>query len=230
MWSLQGARMTDTRKAQKILYNMTHRPEARARAIVYRATHLESIKAHKALYYAEHREEQRARMRARYLLNGDEHRSHSAAWRAEHPEEVKEYQKVYHVTHKEELAVYEATYRITHQDEIRKRDAEYKKTHADRVQVYGAKRRAAKYGNTPIEELLTSTEWLAILADAHGHCHYCSKEAKLTLDHVIPLSKGGKHSKDNVVAACLHCNASKKDTMLDEWKERDATPTTERTV
>jgi 5-methylcytosine-specific restriction endonuclease McrA len=80
-----------------------------------------------------------------------------------------------------------------------------------------SKRRIAKYANTPLDEMLTSTEWLAILAEANGHCAYCGKEAKLTLDHVVPLSKGGKHSKENIVAVCTHCNCSKKDKTLEEW-------------
>jgi len=95
--------------------------------------------------------------------------------------------------------------------------ANWKKANSDKVAVSNSKRRAAKYANTPLDEMLTSTEWLAILAEHNGHCHYCDKEARLTLDHVRPLSKGGKHSKDNVVPACGHCNSSKGNKTLEEW-------------
>ena len=87
----------------------------------------------------------------------------------------------------------------------------------------GSKRRALKYANTLPDEMLTRGQWLAILAEANGHCAYCGKEAKLTLDHVIPLSKGGKHSKDNAVAACAHCNSSKGNRTLAEWKAKETT-------
>lgn len=41
-------------------------------------------------------------------------------------------------------------------------------------------------------------------------CHYCRKKFnKLTMDHVIPLSKGGEHSASNIVPACLSCNLKK---------------------
>jgi 5-methylcytosine-specific restriction endonuclease McrA len=103
---------------------------------------------------------------------------------------------------------------------VAKRQARYRKTHPEEFRLSCAQRRALKYGNTPINELLTSTEWLAILALADGHCVYCGHEAKLTLDHVIPLSKGGKHSKDNVVAACLCCNDSKGNKTLEEWNTK----------
>ena len=42
-----------------------------------------------------------------------------------------------------------------------------------------------------------------------GRCHYCGRMAKLTIDHVIPLSKGGDHSRSNVVPACQRCNSQK---------------------
>ena len=41
-------------------------------------------------------------------------------------------------------------------------------------------------------------------------CQYCGKEAKeLTLDHIIPRSRGGRHVWENVVSACIPCNHGK---------------------
>jgi 5-methylcytosine-specific restriction endonuclease McrA len=46
-----------------------------------------------------------------------------------------------------------------------------------------------------------------------GLCHYCgqkfSKEL-LTMDHLIPISRGGKSTKGNIVVACKACNTEKK--------------------
>ncbi len=42
-------------------------------------------------------------------------------------------------------------------------------------------------------------------------CQYCGRKADLTIDHVIPRSKGGKDTWDNVVIACLRCNVTKGD-------------------
>jgi 5-methylcytosine-specific restriction endonuclease McrA len=42
-------------------------------------------------------------------------------------------------------------------------------------------------------------------------CQYCGSTKQLTLDHVLPRSKGGKHSWDNVVIACERCNSLKGD-------------------
>lgn len=51
------------------------------------------------------------------------------------------------------------------------------------------------------------------LRDDHC-CQYCSKklpEKRLTIDHVVPLSKGGRHEWTNVVTACSACNNRKGD-------------------
>ena len=49
-----------------------------------------------------------------------------------------------------------------------------------------------------------------------GHrCQYCGAAAE-SIDHVIPRSRGGAHSWDNVVAACRPCNVRKRDRLLAE--------------
>jgi hypothetical protein len=53
--------------------------------------------------------------------------------------------------------------------------------------------------------------------DASDGCCYCGSPAHLTLDHLIPQFKGGKHSADNLVVACRSCNSSKKALDLMEW-------------
>lgn len=48
-------------------------------------------------------------------------------------------------------------------------------------------------------------------------CVYCGCGRELTLDHVIPQSKGGKDTWDNLVTACRSCNAEKADLTLEEY-------------
>lgn len=57
---------------------------------------------------------------------------------------------------------------------------------------------------------------------SQGQCHYCgglfaSKE--LTLDHIVPLARGGRSSKGNCVPACKECNNKKRDLLPIEWQE-----------
>jgi len=44
-------------------------------------------------------------------------------------------------------------------------------------------------------------------------CQYCGSEDATTVDHVIPISKGGTDDPDNLVAACSRCNYSKGNRM-----------------
>lgn len=50
-------------------------------------------------------------------------------------------------------------------------------------------------------------------------CVYCGEDNKklLTLDHVIPRSKGGSNSWENLVTACKKCNGEKSDLTLEEY-------------
>jgi 5-methylcytosine-specific restriction enzyme A len=55
-----------------------------------------------------------------------------------------------------------------------------------------------------------------------GVCHYCLRRVgrlELTMDHVVPLSRGGKSKKGNVVPACKACNNMKKYRLPIEWDE-----------
>nr|WP_320049043.1 HNH endonuclease [uncultured Desulfuromonas sp.] len=57
---------------------------------------------------------------------------------------------------------------------------------------------------------------------AEGRCYYCGEPfdpKELTLDHVVPLVRGGKSTKGNCVAACKECNSKKKDLLPSEWEE-----------
>lgn len=55
-------------------------------------------------------------------------------------------------------------------------------------------------------------------------CVYCGSDGNLTTDHLIPQSKGGDDSGDNVVLACQSCNLSRNNRGVFEWlglKEKD---------
>ena len=55
-----------------------------------------------------------------------------------------------------------------------------------------------------------------------GICYYCEKSfppAELTMDHMVPLIRGGKSSKNNLVSSCKECNSKKKHMLPMEWDE-----------
>ena len=57
---------------------------------------------------------------------------------------------------------------------------------------------------------------------AKGVCGYCGQSAppkELTMDHIVPLARGGKSTKGNVVPACKTCNNAKKNLLPMEWDQ-----------
>jgi len=55
-----------------------------------------------------------------------------------------------------------------------------------------------------------------------GLCHYCGRRVgrdQLTMDHLVPLSRGGKSRKGNLVPACKECNTKKRYLLPIEWEE-----------
>lgn len=70
-------------------------------------------------------------------------------------------------------------------------------------------------------ELRASQWWKRQLAK--GVCAYCGKRvspAELTMDHVVPISRGGKSTKGNVRPVCKDCNTAKKSNLpieVDPW-------------
>ncbi len=57
---------------------------------------------------------------------------------------------------------------------------------------------------------------------AGGLCYYCGCKVApkdLTLDHVLPLTRGGRSTRGNCVPACKECNNRKKHLLPVEWQE-----------
>lgn len=57
---------------------------------------------------------------------------------------------------------------------------------------------------------------------ASGLCHYCSKKVAykhITMDHLVPLARGGRSTKDNLVPCCKECNNLKKSMLPLEWQD-----------
>ncbi|TYO98478.1 HNH endonuclease [Geothermobacter ehrlichii] len=57
---------------------------------------------------------------------------------------------------------------------------------------------------------------------ARGICHYCQARVdpkELTLDHVVPLVRGGRSTRGNCVPACKACNSRKQSMLPVEWEE-----------
>jgi 5-methylcytosine-specific restriction endonuclease McrA len=65
---------------------------------------------------------------------------------------------------------------------------------------------------------LSGRDWLR-LVNRHGRrCFYCGTCGPMTMDHVLPISRGGHHSIGNLVPACAQCNSTKRHRTIMEWR------------
>jgi 5-methylcytosine-specific restriction protein A len=82
----------------------------------------------------------------------------------------------------------------------------------DEVQIRRERRKA--------REIRESQWWKRRLAK--GICHYCNRNTpsdSLTMDHIVPIARGGRSTKGNLVTACKSCNNKKKQLLPMEWEE-----------
>jgi len=70
-------------------------------------------------------------------------------------------------------------------------------------------------------QALRKTQWWK-RKRAEGACYFCGEKVppkELTMEHVVPIIRGGTTSKGNVVPACKECNSKKKYLLPIEWDE-----------
>ena len=79
----------------------------------------------------------------------------------------------------------------------------------DRTFHYPAVIRLQEYKNIPYQGALLNRNNL--FKRDQNECQYCGAKKALTIDHVIPKSKGGKTNLQNLITACHRCNTQKGD-------------------
>jgi 5-methylcytosine-specific restriction endonuclease McrA len=89
------------------------------------------------------------------------------------------------------------------------------------------------------ERKKNSTQWkklrLMILNRDSWSCQYCGEveRSEMTIDHIIPIARGGTDEPENLIAACKRCNYSKQDKVVGDpnravFFERHSTATSSR--
>lgn len=77
--------------------------------------------------------------------------------------------------------------------------------------------RLLNYVKVPLSKILSNKPSRALIYKRDNNtCQYCGSTRKLTIDHVVPKSKGGSDDWTNLVVACSSCNTKKGDTLLEQ--------------
>lgn len=126
---------------------------------------------------------------------------------------VMRYYYAHHEASKAKRRAYHQKYYLRNKRKLFLKQRAYAQTRRGReirneaLRRYKAKRR----GSTRIDRILTVDDWNRLLVEFNHACAWCGARFSGTRrpeqDHVIPVSKGGSHTADNVVPACRTCNA-----------------------
>jgi len=134
-----------------------------------------------------------------------------AKWR--NPEKIKEYMRDYVQANKEKLYKKSASRDRENPVAKKKRSEKYRKKNKASIAVLRRMRKKQLVVGD-----LTTEQWSSVLEKYNYTCLCCGKkepEILITLDHIVPLSKGGEHTLSNVQPLCKSCNSSKNVKAID---------------
>lgn len=108
-----------------------------------------------------------------------------------------------------------STHSTTETETLRRKDLEQSRQltfNRNSMQHEGAKRRKYLIANAGS---FTREEWRDLCVKYKHRCLRCGKRTKLTVDHVVPVSKGGSNRIENIQPLCLPCNLAKHTETID---------------
>lgn len=146
-------------------------------------------------------------IRKYYMENRDRRRAYNRIYYKEHEEEMKANAKNRYINNKEEILVYNAQWQKDNPDKTRAATKRWMDKHPEKAIEYNTRRRA-RLRNTELNDF-TADGWVDLLVLYKHRCVYCGAKENLEADHIVPLSKGGPHTKSNIAPACRHCNRVK---------------------
>lgn len=128
----------------------------------------------------------------------------------------RERRKEYARSNRAKISAVRRLHYLKNKERISRQVAAYKKANKDKFKSI-AKARCAKQRGADVCDF-THKQWAAMKLRFHNTCFYCGViPESLEQDHVIPLSKGGNHTENNIVPCCRTCNASKQSKALEEF-------------
>ena len=130
-------------------------------------------------------------------------------WRKRNKALQAEYAREWYLCNREKSLANATLWRLANPERRKEIKRKWYEAHKDNYHMYVLKRRALLVGGE-----FDVGDWLELQWQFTGHCAYCWQQKPLTVDHVIPLSKGGMHTKANIVPACRSCNCSKQDKVV----------------
>ena len=182
---------------------------------------IKSLKQKKRDYYLKNKDSILIKAKIYRENNKDKIKAYLVKWRTKNREYAKEYSKKYgpryYQKNKETL---KENHKRWGRDNRAKRNNQRKicrQLNPELFKIRDALHNIKSRKGNPTYGL--SKDHLIQIFNRDNVCVYCRYEKGLTLDHIIPLTKGGKTVYSNLVIACVSCNCSKNNRDVFEWCE-----------
>lgn len=203
---------------QRAQYYQENKKQIKEKAKTYRAGNQQRIKQKRSEYYQENKTE---------ILRANK------KWRNKNKQKIKEYHKNYYDKNKEEILNDAKKYYEENRQRIKEYDAKYRpKYYKENREYYRLRGRKNREKNKEIYKMytqkyrarknslisnFTTDQWQQCLTHFNHQCAYCGSTESLEQEHVIPVSRGGHYTPDNIIPACRSCNASKNNKIMQDW-------------
>jgi len=180
----------------------------------YRIANPEKGRASNRKYQAANRDKAPASSRKWNAANTDKVRADNSKWRAANREKVLADGRAYRVANPEYFPAAMRKYRTANPDKVRAANRKWAKANPEVSQLKNARRRASKKESGIFR--VAPKEIKGLLAQP---CYLCGVAPSTTIDHIIPVIRGGRHSIGNLIGACKPCNSSKLNKYLVEYRQ-----------
>lgn len=139
---------------------------------------------------------------------------YSAVYRQNNKDKAAAYFKAYYEINRDKKVSYNKDYRRNNKDKTAAYYKDYRKNNPDKIAKI-QKRRAERETNAPGGPYVpTRLDYKPRIAFFACQCAYCLVAPAMTLDHAIPLSRGGSNWPANIYPVCFPCNREKSAKIL----------------
>lgn len=202
-------------KAKHLAYYHANKDERNDYAARYRAENKEKCAAAARDWYERNREHCKARKKAYREANGDEVRRKNREYKELNRDFVRQQDAAYRQKNRQLIRERHKVWRDANPERWAEICRKWKQANRELVRAAGHRRRARLSESV---ENYTPEEWAALKAAVDYTCLMCGRqepEIKLTVDHIVPVSKGGSNGIQNVQPLCRECNNIKHARLMD---------------
>jgi len=195
----------------------------------YRKNNPEKVRETKRNWAAKNKDKKAASDKKYYEKNKEHISEYQKKYRQDNYERLQEGSKKYRLENKEKKAATDRAWAQANKDKVNENSRRYRQRHPEKQneihrnynqrnpnvwRTIAQNRRTRKLENGLFK--VTIKDMNNILTKP---CAYCGSKKQITLDHVIPISRGGTHSIGNLLPACKSCNSKKHAKFITEWKK-----------